>query len=362
MKNLKELDIFKQNPDNKITGEAIENPPQDVPVYLVHDIFFGESLKLYTDPAQPDNSALVLNQDYICAQEDSIATEQAEKDCFRAVIFKAPYTKVYADYWVYGDTVSAKAYNNVVNIATDSSAKVDKLAIALDELKNTTADHISATVAHEASADIVSERIVLRTATGTVRTATAKEDSDAVPLSMLNVVGNKVKNAMTKIETEREERVADITVVNKKITAQTQAISATDFLPGGITWNDATDIQKQEAEQSFTAHMQKTESYHSVLRNQNGSIIVPEAQSDLEAANRKTVTDIVNARIASLIDKAPEELDTLKELADALKNNQSGITAINTALTNRYTKQETDEKFVTKAAFTLTGTTLEITI
>lgn len=350
MKNLKELDIFKQNPDNKIIGEAIENPPQDVPVYLIHDIFFGESLKLYTDPAQPDNSALVLNQDYICAQEDSIATEQAEKDCFRAVIFKAPYTKVYADYWVYGDTVSAKAYNDVVNIAADNSAKVDNMLASFNDLKNTTEEHIRATQVHEASADIVPDRIVMRTATGSIHTPAATDDNDAVPYSMLKAVDNKVDAALSKIKKEESERFADIRNMSKKITAQTQAVSAADFLPEGVTWDDATDTQKQDAKQSFTAHMQKTDAYHNVLRNQNGSIIVPEAQTDYEAANRKTVADIVNTRIASLIDNAPEELDTLKELADALKNNQSGIASINTALTNRYTKQEADERFVQKEA------------
>lgn len=348
MKNLKELDIFKQNPDNKITGEAIENPPQDVPVYLIHDIFFGESLKLYTDPAQPDNSALVLNQDYICTQEDSIATEQAEKDCFRAVIFKAAYIKVYADYWVYGDTVSAKAYNDVVNIATDNSAKVDNMLASFNDLKNTTEEHIRATQAHEASADIVPDRIVMRTAAGSIHTPEATDDSDAVPYGMLKAVDDKVEAALSKIKNEASKRFADIQTVTKKIIAQTQVISAADFLPEGVTWDDATDTQKQDAEQSFTAHMQKTDAYHNVLRNQNGSIIVPEAQTDYEAANRITVADIVNARIASLIDNAPEELDTLKELADALKNNQSGIASINTALTNRYTKQEADKKFVMK--------------
>ena len=249
-----------------------------------------------------------------------------------------------------------------MNIATDNSAKVDNMLTSFNDLKNTTEEHIRATQAHEASADIVPDKIVMRTATGSIHIPEATDDTDAVPYSMLKAVDNKVDAALSKIKKEESERFADIQTVTKKITAQTQAVSAADFLPDGITWDDATDTQKQAAEQSFTAHMQKTESYHSVLRNQNGSIIVPEAQSDLEAANRKTVTDIVNARIASLIDKAPEELDTLKELADALKNNQSGITAINTALTNRYTKQETDEKFVAKASFKLTDATLEITI
>ena len=316
MKNLKELDIFKQNPDNKITGEAIENPPQDVPVYLIHDIFFGESLKLYTDPAQPDSSALVLNQDYICAQEDSIATEQAEKDCFRAVIFKGLYPKVYADYWVYGDTVSAKAYNDVVNIAANNSAKVDNMLASFNDLKNTTEEHIRATQAHEASADIVPDRIVMRTAAGSIHTPAATDDSDAVPYSMLKVIDGKVTANLSKIKKEESGRLADVQNISKKITAQTQAVSAADFLPEGIIWDDATDTQKQDAEQSFTAHMQKTDAYHNVLRNKNGSIIVPTPQNDTEAANKKSVIDAIN----------------------------------------------TNDTFIKKASFVLNGTTLEITI
>lgn len=217
---------------------------------------------------------------------------------------------------MYGDTVSAKAYNDVVNIAANNSAKVDNMLASFNDLKNTTEEHIRATQAHEASADIVPDRIVMRTAAGSIHIPEATGDTDAVPYSMLKAVDNKVDAALSKIKKEESERFAGIQTVTKKITAQTQAVSAADFLPDGITWDDADDTQKQEAEQSFVAHMQKTDAYHNVLRNKNGSIIVPTPQNDTEAANKKSVIDAII----------------------------------------------TNDTFIKKASFVLNGTTLEITI
>ena len=92
---------------------------------------------------------------------------------------------------------------------------------------------------------------------------------------------------------------------------------------------------------------------------------ITDAKSEMSAKLKEAkdeLTHQINMKIEELIDNAPDALNTLKELADALTENKDGITAINAALENRYTKQETDQKFVTKAAFVLTGTTLEITI
>ncbi|QKS93017.1 hypothetical protein HPJ96_11005 [Treponema phagedenis] len=120
--------------------------------------------------------------------------------------------------------------------------------------------------------------------------------------------------------------------------------------------------QKEMAQKALDAHVEKTEHYHNVIRNKNGSIAVPNPQGDNEAANMKFVKEEIKAHLAELVDNAPEELDTLKELADALKANEDGMAAINAALTNRYTKTEADEAFIKKAAFALHGTTLEITL
>ncbi|WP_255805684.1 hypothetical protein [Treponema putidum] len=120
--------------------------------------------------------------------------------------------------------------------------------------------------------------------------------------------------------------------------------------------------EKEAAQQALDVFLSKTEQYKNVIRNKNGNISVPDSAEESEAVNLKKVKEEIKNKIEELIDNAPDALNTLKELADALTENKDGITAINAALANRYTKQEMDEKFVAKAAFVLTGSTLEITI
>lgn len=55
------------------------------------------------------------------------------------------------------------------------------------------------------------------------------------------------------------------------------------------------------------------------------------------------VSTAIKAAIAALVDGAPEDLNTLKELSAALKDNPSVIEALNEAISNRYTKDETDD-------------------
>ncbi|UTC94121.1 hypothetical protein E4N84_00975 [Treponema denticola] len=74
---------------------------------------------------------------------------------------------------------------------------------------------------------------------------------------------------------------------------------------------------------------------------------ISDAKNEMTAKLKEAKNELThqfNTKIEELIDNAPDALNTLKELADALTENKDGITAINIALANRYTKQETDEK------------------
>ena len=86
------------------------------------------------------------------------------------------------------------------------------------------------------------------------------------------------------------------------------------------------------------------------MRNKRGSITLPEPQDDSDAATKNFTTKLIQEKIAALINSAPAELDTLKELADALLKNKDGITAINKALANRYTKEEADDNIKNQIA------------
>ena len=111
--------------------------------------------------------------------------------------------------------------------------------------------------------------------------------------------------------------------------------------------------RQEEAERGkeLNKRVNETVAYHNALRNERGSLAVPEAVSDTEAVNKKQLETHVSEKIAELVDGAPGTLDTLKEIADAL-NGEAGI--VNT-LTEKITKAkeeavQTAEEDATKKA------------
>ena len=113
---------------------------------------------------------------------------------------------------------------------------------------------------------------------------------------------------LTKAFQKVDNKLADI------IRARTPAISSDNF-----------EIQEEaERGEALNKRVNETEAYHNALRNERGSLAVPEAVSDAEAVNKKQLETHVSRKIAELVDGAPGTLDTLKKIADAL-NGEAGI-------------------------------------
>ena len=77
----------------------------------------------------------------------------------------------------------------------------------------------------------------------------------------------------------------------------------------------------------------------------NGTINTATTATTQSASNNSTkvaTTAYVDTAVTNLIGNAPENLNTLNELAEALNDDDDAIVTINTALSNRYTKTETD--------------------
>ncbi|MGP1503975.1 MAG: phage baseplate protein [Treponema sp.] len=110
------------------------------------------------------------------------------------------------------------------------------------------------------------------------------------------------------------------------------------------------EAQKQEANRTLNELINGIKPLYNAVRNKRGSITLPEPQDDSDAATKNFTTKLIQEKIAALINSAPAELDTLKELADALIKNKDGITAINKALANRYTKEEADDNIKNQIA------------
>lgn len=68
------------------------------------------------------------------------------------------------------------------------------------------------------------------------------------------------------------------------------------------------------------------------------------------SAKLQEAKDYTDTKVAGLIDSAPETLNTLKEVADAIQENETVVDALNSAIGNKanssdvYNKQEVDDK------------------
>ena len=278
MKTLFDADILMENPNNFVKAERLLNIIPNNPYYVEHGIYFAQSLTVFKDALRTER--LILGLDYEYNALDSIASEQSNKDCYRAVIFLKSFPIVYIDYHSYGDIISADCFNVMSTDVENLTDTSDRLSKDIQILKEIVAEHKANTKPHGATESIVPLSVPLRTESGTLKAADAKNDNDLTTFAQTKTRISDAKNEMTaKLKEAKEE-----------------------------------------------------------------------------------LTHQINTKIEDLIDNAPDALNTLKELADALTENKDGITAINIALANRYTKEETDKKFVAKAAFVLTDTTLEITL
>jgi hypothetical protein len=118
----------------------------------------------------------------------------------------------------------------------------------------------------------------------------------------------------------------------------------------------ATELQDSinlKASQSdLEAYMSATDTKVSELEGKIGNI--PTKVSELENDSNFQSASQVDARIQEVVAAAPEALDTLKELADALGNDPDFAGTVTAELSkkansaNVYTKEEADSKFITE--------------
>ena len=116
--------------------------------------------------------------------------------------------------------------------------------------------------------------------------------------------------------------------------------------------SDNFELQEEaERGEALNKRVNETEAYHNALRNERGSLAVPEAVSDAEAVNKKQLETHVSRKIAELVDGAPGTLDTLKEIADALNGEAGIVNTLTQQIANAKTEAvQTAEEDATKKA------------
>ena len=135
---------------------------------------------------------------------------------------------------------------------------------------------------------------------------------------------------LTKAFQKVDNELADI------IRARTPAISSDNF-----------EIQEEaERGEALNKRVNETEAYHNALRNERGSLAVPEAVSDTEAVNKKQLETHVSEKIAGIVDTLTEKITTAEAAqAEAVKTAKAEATQYtDSKLVDYYTKADVDKK------------------
>ena len=317
------------SPANKVTGEVLA-VTKGTPQKLAHSIFFQDGFYIYEKVNDRANTLLRRGVDFDFTSEDTIATEISNKNCWKEIIVYKDVATVYLDYQVYGDFVTAEFINAVKAQTGNTTERIEEFNRLLDAASKELETHKADAAPHGATADAIAKSLALRTATGTLKAAKATANDELVNLELLTEIEQKANAALTKEFQKADNELAEI------IRARTPAISSDNF-----------ELQEEaERGEALNKRVNETEAYHNALRNERGSLAVPEAVSDAEAVNKKQLETHVSRKIAELVDGAPGTLDTLKKIADAL-NGEAGI--VNT-LTQKITTAEAAQAEAVKTA------------
>ena len=120
-------------------------------------------------------------------------------------------------------------------------------------------------------------------------------------------------------------------------------------LTGNLTVNDKAVVLDDDARLSDSRNAKDVYDWA------KASVKPTYTASEVGAMTNGEVSSLIDTKISALVDSAPEDLNTLKELATAIQGNQSTITAINNAITSKadkattYTKTEVDTELAKKA-------------
>lgn len=115
--------------------------------------------------------------------------------------------------------------------------------------------------------------------------------------------------------------------VNENVLLQFTVGSLSGGQSGDVEWSNFkiekitkgfSEKQKQAAQVALDDFLSKAEQYTNVIRNKNGSIVVPDAVDDRDAVNLKTVDEKITQKVAGEIESLTEKIkNELKTYADA---------------------------------------------
>ena len=335
------------SPANKVTGEEL-TVTKGTPQKLAHSIFFQDGFYIYENLNDRANTLLRRGVDFDFTSEDTIATEISNKNCWKEIIVYKDVATVYLDYQVYGDFVTAEFINAVKAQTGDATEQIEKFNRSLVAASKELETHKAETAPHSANADAIAKSLALRTATGTLKAAKATKNDELVNLELLKEIERDANDKLTKEFQKADDELAEI------IRAGKPAINSDNF-----------ELQEEaERGEALNKRVNETAAYHNALRNERGSLAVPEAVSAAEAVNKKQLETHVSEKIAGIVDTLTQQIANAKTEAvqtaeeDATsKANAAQAEAVKTGteytdskLVDYYTKADVDKKIKTLEA------------
>lgn len=212
MQKVFNADILMENADNFVRAEHITNIVPNNPYYVVHSIYFAESLTVFEDAMQ--KKRLILNVDYEYASMDSVASELSNKDCYRALIFLKDIPQAYIDYHSYGDLVSAELLNDLNDMTEKLKQQTEILTQKVVSLTDELNTHRNDTAPHGAQESAVPRALALRSASGTLQAAEATDEKELTTLGQtlrsIKAAKEALLLALKKTKEETLEIVAQL--------------------------------------------------------------------------------------------------------------------------------------------------------
>ncbi|MEL3908073.1 MAG: hypothetical protein P1P64_03530 [Treponemataceae bacterium] len=317
------------NPKNKVTGEKV-NITQGEVLNLNHSIFFENGFYIYTDLDDKANTLLSRGLDYQFVDEDTIATEISNKNCWKSIKVFLPITSAYVDYQVYGDFVTAGIINSLKAQAENARTRIVEIDNQTQEMQESLARHTNDTAPHEATPEPTANRLVMYTESETIKANSPNPDtkSEVVTVGYLD----RITDSIAQTDTHQTESISEI---KNELQANKPVLELGDVTdetaPNAEDY--ATDEEYEEALTAYhtaqlNTHVNKMHAYYNPIRNENGSISVPTAIKGTEAVNKAQL----DRAIETLIGTAPETLDTLGEIAEALAHDTDAVNSLITAI------------------------------
>lgn len=301
-------------PENKVTGEVVQ-VTKGIAQQLAHSIFFEDGFYIYENPANKTNTLLRRGIDFDFEDEDTIATEISNKNCRKKIIVYKDIPQVYVDYQVYGDFVTAELINNVKAQSVDVADRLSAFNGMLEADKQELANHKADTAPHGASSAVLPNSLALRTAAGTLKAHDAVESDDLINLKVLNEKQQEQDNAT------QEKMNASARTIYKLLQANEDVLATEDFSDG---LDPAAPDYEEQLAARLEAHVNDLKPHRNAIRNKDGNLTTGQATLETEAVNKKQL----DKAFSDLVGTAPETLDTIYEIAEALQGNANIVNTI----------------------------------